>query len=300
MQGSGEYNKNRAPSDTTLATLSGTPPTSKSWADTTFTCSGNGCQLSASTTYFIVLDNDQGTNNTGNGWAWAHTLISNVVKSPTNNGWEPRYGHFRASNRWTSISYWLLSEVTFETVTTLTPSSLTATRATLTIAGRTGDWYYKYISPSGGACSTAVSGNSTKVTMGAGSYTFAAYSDASCSNLLATTIAFSKDTKPAAPSSPTAVATADKHLSASWQQPVLATKYHVTYTCNDGGDWRLVANGSVDSQTNLSQTGQTVTATVDLSAGWWNNQSPACRMAVRAGNHNGWSSWVNSNSVTPQ
>ena len=57
---------------------------------------------------------------------------------------------------------------------------------------------------------------------------------------------------------------------------------------------------AVDSQGNLSQTGQTVTATADLSGGWWNNQSPACRMGVRAGNDNGWSSWTESNSATPQ
>ena len=186
-------------------------------------------------------------------------------------------------------------------MTTLTPSNLTATGATLTIAGYPGaNWYYKYTSPSGGACSSAVSGASATVTMGAGSYTFAAYSDASCSNLLATTIAFSKDATPAAPSSVTAIATAEKHLSASWQQPLWATKYHVTYTCNDGGDWGLVANGAVDSEGNLSQTGQTVTATADLSGGWWNNQTPACRMGVRAGNDNGWSSWTESNSATPQ
>ena len=183
---------------------------------------------------------------------------------------------------------------------TLTASNLTGTGATLTLIGHTGDWYYQYTTPSGGTCSGAGSGSSTTVTMGAGSYTFAAYGDASCTNLLATTIAFSKDTKPAAPSSPTAVATANKELSTGWQQPLWATKYHVTYTCNNGVGWGLVANGSVDSEGNLSQTGQTVTATVDLSAGWWNNQSPACRMALRAGNDNGWSSWVNSNSVTPQ
>ena len=300
MDGTEQYGSNSAPSDTVLATLSGTAPTASTWSDTTWTCSGDGCSLSANTVYFVVATFD-GTGE----YKWAFATSETQTAKPSSNGWDIEYGHFKEDSPsprdWNSWGDYNLAAVAFVAKgPTLTPSNLTATGATLTIAGRTSDWYYKYISPSGGTCSSAVSGSSTTVTMGAGSYTFAAYSDASCSNLLATTVAFSKTSTPAAPSSPTAVATAEKHLSASWQQPLWATKYHVTYTCNDGGDWGLVANGSVDSEGNLSQTGQTVTATVDLSAGWWNNQSPACRMAVRAGNHNGWSSWANSNSVTPQ
>ena len=299
MDGSGQYSSTSEPSDTVLATLSGTNPTSNAWTDTTYTCSGIGCSLSANTTYFVVAS----TSNSGaNDYSWAVSTSETETAQPTGNGWSVGFGHYQSGTAdWGSWSDWNIAEITFETVTTLTPSNLTATGATLTIAGYSGsNWYYKHTSPSGGSCSSAVSGASTTVTMGAGSYTFAAYSDASCSNLLATTIAFSKDATSAAPATVTAVATENRHLSASWQQPTWATKYHVTYTCNDGGDWGLVANGSVDSEANLSQTGQTVTATVDLSGGWWNNQSPACRMGVRAGNDNGWSTWAESNSVTPQ
>ena len=40
----------------------------------------------------------------------------------------------------------------------LTSSAVEATTATLTLANHTGDWYYKRTTPSGGACSSAVSG----------------------------------------------------------------------------------------------------------------------------------------------
>ena len=298
MQGTGQYSSTSQPSETILAILSTATPTASTYTDTTVTCSGSGCSLSPNTTYFISAR----TTDDHPAYSWAVSTSETETAQPSGNGWSVRFGHYKNDNAldWGSWSDWNIAEITFETVTTLTPSNLTATGATLTIAGYPGaNWYYKYTSPSGGACSSAVSGASATVTMSGGSYTFAAYSDASCSNLLATTIAFSKDTKPAAPSSVTAVDTAEKHLSSSWQQPLLATKYHVTYTCNNGNDWGSVAYGTVDSQANLSQTGQTVTATVNLSGGWWNNQTPACRMGVRAGNDNGWSTWAESNSVTP-
>ena len=298
MQGTGQYSSTSEPSDTALKIINIAKPTAGTYTDTTVTCSGSGCSLSPNTTYFIVAR----TDDVHPAYSWAVSTSETETAQPSGNGWSVGFGHYKSGTAdWGSWSDWNIAEITFETVTTLTPSNLTATGATLTIAGYPGaNWYYKYTSPSGGTCSGAVSGASATVTMGAGSYTFAAYSDASCNNLLATTIAFSKDSTPAAPSTVAAIATADKHLSASWQQPTWATKYHVTYTCNNGNDWGLVANGSVDSQGNLTQEGQTVTATADLSSGWWNNQSPACRMGVRAGNHNGWSSWEESNSVTPQ
>ena len=300
MQGTGQYSSTSQPSETILAILSTATPTASTYTDTTVTCSGSGCSLSPNTTYFISAR----TTDDHPAYSWAVSTSETETAQPSGNGWSVGFGHYKNDNAldWGSWSDWNIAEITFETVTTLTPSNLTATGATLTIAGYPGaNWYYKYTSPSGGTCSSAFSGASATVTMGAGSYTFAAYSDASCSNLLATTVAFSKDATPAAPASVTAVLPPRKSIFPPvGSSPLWATKYHVTYTCNDGGDWGLVANGAVASQGNLSQTGQTVTATVDLSGGWWNNQSPACRMGVRAGNDNGWSSWTESNSATPQ
>ena len=291
------------PADYPLYTLSGTAPTTA--GEYTYTCSG-GCSLDANTTYFLFATGD--SLNEGASYFHADTTRStNETNVPGNARWriadKAKEYYNRNNIIWRDAADWtgIFKVSATPPPPSLTPSNLTQTGATLTIANHIGDWYYKYTSPSGGICSSAVSGDSATVTMSSGTtYTFAAYSDSSCSNLLATAITFSTAELPAAPTTPTAVATADKELSVSWQQPTWAAKYHVTYTCNNGGSWGGVANGSVDSEGNLSQTGQTVTATVDLSAGWWNNQNPACRMAVRAGNHNGWSSWVNSNSVTPQ
>ena len=72
---------------------------------------------------------------------------------------------------------------------TLTATDATATSLKLTIANHSGSWYYKYTIPSGGQCSSAVSG-STAVASGlqsSTSYTFKAYSDSSCTTVLATT-----------------------------------------------------------------------------------------------------------------
>ena len=72
---------------------------------------------------------------------------------------------------------------------TLTAGDATATSLKLTIANRSGSWYYKYTTPSGGQCSNVVSGT-TAVASGLQSntsYTFKAYSDSGCTTVLATT-----------------------------------------------------------------------------------------------------------------
>ena len=88
---------------------------------------------------------------------------------------------------------------------TLTASEVTHNSAVLTIAGHSDAWHYKYTAPDGGACSsTAVTTTSTTVSNLSGntSYTFAAYSDSSCSTPpLATADAFL--TEPAKPDKPT-------------------------------------------------------------------------------------------------
>ena len=74
----------------------------------------------------------------------------------------------------------LATAAPFTTSVTLTSSSVTATTATLTIAGHTGDWYYQHTTPSNGTCSstaeTTDSANLTGLTANT-NYIFAAYSD---------------------------------------------------------------------------------------------------------------------------
>ena len=193
MSGAGTYGTSSSPSTTVLATLSGTAPSSAGWADTTYTCSGSGCSLSANTTYFIVAVSDR-----SEAYAWAAATTESESTYPSNSGWSVGYAHDREGNNplrsWYSGGDYHPVRVDFTTVAvpTLTSSNITTTGATLTIADHTGDWYYKYTAPSGGTCSaSAVTGTSTTVTLTAGTaYTFAAYSDSSCSNLVATAASF--------------------------------------------------------------------------------------------------------------
>ena len=87
----------------------------------------------------------------------------------------------------------------------LTVSSISTTGATLTISNWSGDWYYKYTTPSSGTCSSAISTASTTVgSLTANtSYTFKAYSNSGCSTEVATAPAF-----PTLPAKPTGVSAA--------------------------------------------------------------------------------------------
>ena len=88
MDGTEQYGSNSAPSDTVLATLSGTAPTASTWSDTTWTCSGDGCSLSANTVYFVVATFD-GTGE----YKWAFATSETQTAKPSSNGWDIEYGH---------------------------------------------------------------------------------------------------------------------------------------------------------------------------------------------------------------
>ena len=70
------------------------------------------------------------------------------------------------------------------------------------------------------------------------------------------------------------------NVTASWNAPDGATKYHVTYTTDGGKSWSLAA--SAHTSTSIS-----INAANDK----------AYTVGVRAGNDAGWSGWVNSNEV---
>ncbi len=83
----------------------------------------------------------------------------------------------------------VVASETFSTLRTLTASNVTDTTATLSIVGRSGAWYAKYTSPSGGTCSTAINEDSTNLT-GLDrntAYSYEAYSDAGCTTLIGRT-----------------------------------------------------------------------------------------------------------------
>ena len=193
MQGAGTYSASSSPSDTVLATLTGTAPSSSAWADTTYTCSGSGCSLSASTTYFIVATGTRVAD-----YAWAYATTNTESTYPTNSGWDIRYGHNKSSagRPWSSVSDYHPVRVVFTTVAvpTLSAGSIGATNAVLTIANHTGSWYYKADTGPHTSCSSAQSGATATLTgLTAGTtYTYKAYSDSGCTtaNLVATASAF--------------------------------------------------------------------------------------------------------------
>ena len=85
-----------------------------------------------------------------------------------------------------------LASVTFNT-STLTAGALSKTGATLTIAGHTGNWWYKRIAPTGDAtCHSVTSGTTTLTTLTKGrSYTYTAYSQSDCTSAsVLTTVTF--------------------------------------------------------------------------------------------------------------
>ena len=88
----------------------------------------------------------------------------------------------------------LATAAQFTTSASLTSSSVTATTATLTIAGHSGDWYYKATTGPHTDCQSVVSAgtDNTGLTGLAAntSYTYSAYSDSQCSTLLATAAQF--------------------------------------------------------------------------------------------------------------
>ena len=68
----------------------------------------------------------------------------------------------------------------------LTADGITASGATLTLAGHSGDWYVKKTSPTAGTCSSAIGGNTHNLSALTSdtAHTFIAYSDSSCANAI--------------------------------------------------------------------------------------------------------------------
>ena len=91
-----------------------------------------------------------------------------------------------------------------------------------------------------------------------------------------------------APGTPASVtlSRADGTVTASWPAVSGATKYHVTYTTDNGGSW----HAPVSNHTNI--TGNNLTFNADNSKSYI--------VGVRAGNvNNQWSGWRNSPSAGP-
>ena len=165
---------------------------------------------------------------------------------------------------------------------TLAASAVEAATATLTIANHTGNWYHKYTSPSGGACSSAVSTTTaslTGLTPGT-SYTYKAYSTSTCGTVLATASAFL--TKPARVTGVAAAALSGK-LAVSWTAVTSATGYTV--------QWKS-GNQNYDSSRQATPTGASHTIT-----GLTNGTQYTLR--VKATNGTGDGAWSADATGTP-
>ena len=92
-------------------------------------------------------------------------------------------------------------------------------------------------------------------------------------------------TNPPGAVSAVSVTRADGTLTATWDAPDGATKYHVTYTDDGGKSW----HAPVDDHTNIPT--NSLTFSVDNAKSYI--------IGVRAGNDVGWSGWVNSPSAGP-
>ena len=192
MEGTGSYSHtSSAPSTTTLATLTGTAPTSTSYTDTFFTCSGSGCDLDAGATYFVVATY---TGASGK-YQWRYSDVDDQSGSPSGNGWKIQRSHQKSSgNAWFSWADWHIVRAEFTYNPALTASAVTSTTATLTIANYTGAWYYKADVAPDTSCSARQTGTTaglTGLTTGT-AYNYTAYSDSGCTtaNLLATAAEF--------------------------------------------------------------------------------------------------------------
>ena len=155
------------------------------------------------------------------------------------------------------------------TTVNLAASAVTDTTATLTIAGHSGNWYYKRIAPSGSNACTEVGGGATTAgltTLDAGtSYTFKAYSDAGCATEIA---AESFDTRSLAAS---AVAATSLTLTLA-NHPASWYWKHATGTCS----------GSAVSGPTASVTGLTGGTSYTFSAYSDSNCTTGNRLATAA------------------
>ena len=189
MQGSSPYGATSAPSTTVLATLAGAGSVSNTWQELTWTCPGAGCDLAADTTYFVVMTY---TNSGAYGVAYGSNNNQTVTRYPSDNGWNVRYGHYRTTS-WSSVSDHSLARFDFQPKPGLAASAITATTATLTLAGHTGNWWLKRTTPADTNCKskgTTAAEDLTGLTKGT-AYVYQAYSDDTCSTTLGPAASFS-------------------------------------------------------------------------------------------------------------
>ena len=184
-----DTSNNSNPASTSLVALSGSDPNTAGLY--TYTCSGAACDLSANETYFVVMSTAD--TSASNNYNWEVTTSDAETARPSTNGWSiANVGRVKeGNNAWAdlALSHTAILHVAADVAPALTVSGIKETTATLNLANYTGSWYYKEAS---GSCSGAQSGTTATLTdlTPATSYTYSAYSDASCTTLIDAAPAF--------------------------------------------------------------------------------------------------------------
>ena len=171
------------PADTALATLSGSDPDTA--GDYTYACSGSGCALSPSTTYFAQFTAASG-RAADEYYAWVTTASDDQNLSPTGNGWSlaNNTDYYYFHNWGTEHDRAGLLKITAAVKPGLTASSVAETSATLTLSHYSGAWWYRG-SQSSATCESVAAGTSTASLSALSSnsgneYTYKAYGASGC------------------------------------------------------------------------------------------------------------------------
>ena len=185
------------PASSASITLTGSDPDAAGLH--TFACS-TGCDLTAGTTYFVVMSTAD-TSAPRKLYSWRRTTSDDeTVRPSTATGWAiANDGLHDIGSGWAALPRnhtGVMHVAADEKTATLTASSITSTGATLTIGNYTQAWYYKAdVGPHTTCQADVAAGTSTKALTGltpGTAYTYSAYSDSGCTtaNLLATASAF--------------------------------------------------------------------------------------------------------------
>ncbi len=165
---------------------------------------------------------------------------------------------------------------------TLTANSIEAATATLTIANHAGDWWYRYVSPAGGACSSKIdigtlTASLVNLTPGT-DYAFKAYGDKDCLVELASAPPFL--TKPGKTTGVVIVAALNEQLRVSWTDVRSATSYKVQWKSgNESWDATSRQAGATGAEhtitglTNATEYTLRVAAVNATGDGAWSNEA---------------------------
>ena len=174
-----EQQSNNHPATTDKVALTGTPATGQ----VTFTCSGAGCNLNASTTYFVFVTGGDSVSN------MKSTTSDNETPQPSGNGWSIENAVRYQAGGWALHPQGVSMKMKIQALghTSLAGSSTSSTGATLAVSQHSGNWYYKATTGPHTTCSSAQSGSTATLTglTAATSYTYTAYSDSACAVPLA-------------------------------------------------------------------------------------------------------------------